>query len=311
MVHKNNDWVKPLMGEQVRGAITTEEVKTALRVIPTIMCINVGFNVGYNGMDIYGAAACQMDVRVPDVEWLRQVFLVPQGQFNGNFFSLGNNFSIITAIPLLEGYLLPAIERSRGAVSRKSKYTAGFLLIMLANMLGVVIELVRRQRPFIPCPTDLLTSTTCGNYTGAADQSALWLLSQCSPGGSLPMSDMSGWWTFIPYFVTGCGEVLVNPVLQEFAFDEVAPRLRSLMMGFTLVAMGCTPSVITAIFAGFVPSDMNHGPVIWCYIANNIVSVVLLIAYYFIAIPDRDPNAPLLLPRGAEEQEGSVIDRAA
>jgi len=311
VVHKNNDWVKPLMGEQVRGAITTEEVKTALRVIPTIMCINVGFNVGYNGMDIYGAAACQMDVRVPDVEWLRQVFLVPQGQFNGNFFSLGNNFSIITAIPLLEGYLLPAIERSRGAVSRKSKYTAGFLLIILANMLGVVIELVRRQRSFIPCPTDLLTSTTCGNYTGAADQSALWLLSQCSPGGSLPMSDMSGWWTFIPYFVTGCGEVLVNPVLQEFAFDEVAPRLRSLMMGFTLVAMGCTPSVITAIFAGFVPSDMNHGPVIWCYIANNIVSVVLLIAYYFIAIPDRDPNAPLLLPRGAEEQEGSVIDRAA
>jgi len=308
IVHKNNDWVKPLMGEQVSGALTTEEVKTALRVIPTIMCINVGFNVGYNGMDIYGAAACQMDVRVPDVDWLRQALLVPQGQFNGNFFGLGNNFSIITAIPLLEGYLLPAIERSRGPVSRKSKYTAGFLLIILANMVGVVIELVRRGRPFIPCPTDLLGSASCGNYTGVEGS---WLLSQCSPGGALPMSAMSGWWTFIPYFVTGCGEVLVNPILQEFAFDEVAPRLRSLMMGFTLVAMGCTPSVITAIFAGFVPSDMNNGPVIWCYIANNIVSLVMLVAYYFIAIPDRDPNAPLLLPRGDEEQEGSVIDRAA
>lgn len=101
------------------------------------------------------------------------------------------------------------------------------------------------------------------------------------------MSNMSGWWTFIPYFITGCGEVLVNPVLQEFTFDEVAPRLRSLMMGFTLIAMGCTPSVITAIFSGFVPSDMNNGPVIWCYLANNLVSIVLLIAYFFIAIPDK------------------------
>merc|ERR1712151_898971 len=101
------------------------------------------------------------------------------------------------------------------------------------------------------------------------------------------MSQMTGWWVFIPYFLTGCGEVLVNPILQEFAFDEVAPRLRSLMMGFTLVSMGCTPSVITSIFSGFVPSDMNSGPVIWCYVANNVVSVVLLLAYFCVALPEQ------------------------
>merc|ERR1711953_1014903 len=55
----------------------------------------------------------------------------------------------------------------------------------------------------------------------------------------------------------------------------------------TLIAMGCTPSVITAIFSGFVPSDMNDGPVIWCYMANNVVSIVLLLAYFFVAIPDK------------------------
>merc|ERR1712226_1129097 len=153
----------------------------------------------------------------------------------------------------------------------------------MVNMTGVVIEIIRRQRDFIPCPADMTGSDNCGPYEGRGD----YLLSQCSPGGQLPMSDMSGWWTFVPYFITGCGEVLVNPVLQEFTFDEVAPRLRSLMMGFTLIAMGCTPSVITAIFSGFVPSDMNDGPVIWCYMANNIVSIVLLFAYFFVAIPDK------------------------
>merc|ERR1712007_296623 len=234
--------------------------------------------------DIYGVAACQMDVRVPDMKWLRDVLLLPQGQFNGNFFSLGNNLSIIVAIPFLEGFLLPKLKQLLGRpVMRNEKYVVGFLLIVIANMTGVLIEVIRRQRDFIPCPADMAGSDNCGPYEGRGD----YLLSQCSPGGQLPMSDISGWWTFIPYFITGCGEVLVNPILQEFTFAEVAPRLRSLMMGFTLIAMGCTPSVITAIFSGFVPSDMDNGPVIWCYLANNLVSIVLLIAYFFIAIPDK------------------------
>lgn len=290
VVHRKNDWVKPLANfpGQVSDAISTEEVRSALRVIPTIICINVGFNVGYNGMDIYQATACQMDVRL-DTQWLRDVLMLPNGQFNGNFFSLGNNSSIIIAIPFLEGFLFPKLKQMRGkAVPRKAKYVAGFSLIVLANFIAVAIELVRRGRSFIACPPDLIGSDQCGAYHGEGN----YLLSQCSPGGQLPMSDISGWWTFIPYFVTGCGEVLVNPILQEFCYDEVAPRLRSLMMGFTLIAMGCTPSVITAIFSGFVPSDMNNGPVIWCYLANNAVSIILLVAYFFIAIPDKAERAP-------------------
>jgi len=239
-------------------------------------------------MDIYQATACQMDVRL-DTQWLRDVLMLPNGQFNGNFFSLGNNSSIIIAIPFLEGFLFPKLKQMRGkAVPRKAKYVAGFSLIVLANFIAVAIELVRRGRSFIACPPDLIGSDQCGAYHGEGN----YLLSQCSPGGQLPMSDISGWWTFIPYFVTGCGEVLVNPILQEFCYDEVAPRLRSLMMGFTLIAMGCTPSVITAIFSGFVPSDMNNGPVIWCYLANNAVSIILLVAYFFIAIPDKAERAP-------------------
>lgn len=290
LVHKNNDWVKALeqLPTQVTGSITTEDVKSALRVIPTIMCINIGFNVGYNGMDIYGATACQMDVRVPDIKFLRDVLLIPAGQFNGNFFSLGNNASIIIAIPLLEGCLMPWIKRKLGyPVPRKAKYVAGFALIVLANVSGMIIESFRKKADFITCDK---VGPSCNMYNvtkdGVTTLEGPFLLSQCSPGGAYPMSDISGWWVFLPYFITGCGEVLVNPIVQEYAFTEVAPKLRSLMMGFTLVAMGCTPSVVTAVFAGFIPSDFNVGSVNTVYMANNVVSILLLIAYFFIATPE-------------------------
>jgi len=302
-VHSNNNWVKPLASLPAEiatsGPISTAEVISAFRVIPTVLCINIGFNVAYNNMDINGAVACQMDVQAPPLKWLQQILLISKaGQLNGNFYSLGNNLSIIITIPLLEMCIWPALRRMRGGapIPRKAKYIAGFLIVVLANVSGIIIEIIRRQQPYIECPLDKLNTPECGHYVHGgpkADPSQQYLLSQCSPGGSLPMSDMSGWWSLIPYFITGCGEVLVNPVLQEFTFNEVAPRLRSFMMGFTLVAMGCMPSVISAIFSGFVPSDMNSGPVIWCYVANSVVTVVLLFAWFFIALPDKTPDALL------------------
>jgi len=308
VAHSNNTWIKNIPGSPVEesesGPISTAEVISALKVIPTLMCINIGFNVGYNGMDIYGSAACQMDVRVPDVGWLRSILLLPEGQFNGPFFSLGNNAAIIIAIPLLEGVIMPKLKRMRGGrpVPRKAKYIAGFLLIILANVTGSVIEIMRRAQPFIDCPAADIGSKKCQTYMDSPDQ---YLVSQCSPASSLPMNAISGWWTFVPYFITGCGEVLVNPVVQEFAFDEVAPRLRSFMMGFALVTMGCTPSVITAVFSGFIPQDLNQGNVIWCYVANIVVSLVLLCAYFFIAIPDKVIHAA-----DAPDAERSILREA-
>jgi len=308
-VHKNNDWIRPLANQ---GSLSAEEVQSALRVIPTIMCINIGFNVAYNGMDIYGAAACQMDVRVPDIDWLRDILLLKGGQFNGNFYSLGNNASIILAIPLLEACIFPMLKRMRGGipVPRKAKYIAGFLLVVLANCSGILIEHVRASRPLLRCPADKIGSADCGTYD-LGEPGVQYLFSHCSAGGQIPMSDINGWWTFIPYFITGCGEVLVNPIVQEFAFDEVAPRLRSLMMGFTLVAMGCVPSVITAVFSGFVPDDMNDGPVIWCYVINSAVSLILLGAYFLIAIPDKVHGPEDLLGSLASEGSTHTLSRVA
>jgi len=284
--HYDNSWIPEL--DTPQGSITSADVRSAFRILPTLFAINVGFNVGYNSMDIYQLQACQMNVQAPDVSWLKSFLLIPQipGQLNGNFYSLGNNASIIIMIPLFEALIFPMLTKMRGGrpIPRKSKYILGFLLVVAANMVGVVIEVFRRKADFVPCPGDW----------SAADQHNYCknglLIAGCS---SQPMRTMSAWWTFWPYFITGCGEIMVNPVLQEFAFDEVAPKLRSFMMGFTLVTMGCVPSVISALFAGFVPNDMDNGPIIWCYVINSAVSVVCLLGYFTIAIPDKLHGAAL------------------
>merc|ERR1719230_1672656 len=60
--HTNNDWIPTIQDTRV-GAITTEEVKGFMRALPTIICVTVGFNLCYGGMDIYQIQACQMDTR--------------------------------------------------------------------------------------------------------------------------------------------------------------------------------------------------------------------------------------------------------
>lgn len=114
----------------------------------------------------------------------------------------------------------------------------------------------------------------------------LLLIPGCAPVG-VPMSDMTAWWTFIPYWITGMGEILVNPVVQEFSFDEVSPTLRSVLMGITMVVQGCLPAVFEGAFTGFIPTDLNLGNVNIVYILFIVLSLVLLVMTWFIALPER------------------------
>merc|ERR1711943_100322 len=80
-------------------------------------------------------------------------------QLNGAFFTLGDAFAIIFLVPLLEGVLLPALKRRRGrALSRRAKYTWGFIFAILANLSAAFLEYIRRGMSegdcpnFVPCP---------------------------------------------------------------------------------------------------------------------------------------------------------------
>eukprot|EP00930_Biecheleria_cincta_P019315 TRINITY_DN14772_c0_g1_i1.p1 TRINITY_DN14772_c0_g1~~TRINITY_DN14772_c0_g1_i1.p1 ORF type:complete len:500 (-),score=73.12 TRINITY_DN14772_c0_g1_i1:136-1590(-) len=106
--HINNDFIQGSgsgggNADPTPGSISTSDVRGALQCVPTIICINVGFNIPYNAMNnAYPAQACQMDTR-----------LFGQ-QLNGSFFSLGDAFAIILLVPLFETFLYPALKSCRG-----------------------------------------------------------------------------------------------------------------------------------------------------------------------------------------------------
>lgn len=277
-----------------------------MRALPTIICVSIGFNLCYGGMDIYQLQACQMDTRTGFPQALNDVFFLKTGQFNGVFYSLGDNASIIICIPLLEMWIFPALKRMRGGVgiSRMTKFNVGFFFAILGCVVGIALEFIRRKADLITCDPlhpDPHESCFCGVGEGkdfeykpllntsstCADASGQWLLvSNCAPTG-VPMSEITAWWTFIPYWITGMGEILVNPVIQEFSFDEVSPNLKSLLMGVTMVVTGCIPSVISGALGGFIPNDLNLGDVNIVFIVFIVLSLVLLAIQWVIALPEK------------------------
>merc|ERR1712100_299904 len=240
--------------------------------------------------------------------WLNQFFLLSSSnpQFNSVFYGLGNNLAIIVAIPIVEALVWPAVRKCRGGrpVSRKTKFNVGFFFCLLSIVVGVITEVIRKRLSndddFVMCPANFMSDKKMcfcefpdgqnTEITGNAcvQQGGLALLSSnCAPAGA-PMTAMNAWWTFVPFFLTGIGEIMVNPVIQEFAYDEVSPCLKSLLMGVTMVVMGCIPAVIGGAFAGFIPErNLNNGNVNFVFYAYFVFGVLLLMAYWLIALPER------------------------
>lgn len=256
-------------------------------------------------MDIYQNQACQMDTRSGFPKALNDFFFLGEkGQFNGTFFSLGDNAAIIICIPILEMWILPALKRMRGGVpvSRMMKFNVGFFFAILGCVGGIVMELIRRKKELITCDVnadpadcfcglghgqDFIPNFDLKTFEACSGQSGQWLLvGSCAPKG-VPLSDMTAWWTFIPYFLTGMGEILVNPVVQEFSFDEVSPKLKSLLMGITMVVTGCIPAVISGGLSGFIPNDLNLGNINIMFIIYIVLSLILLAVQWMIALPEK------------------------
>merc|ERR1712070_740392 len=125
---------------------------------------------------------------------------------------------------------------------------------------------------FVPCPNDLVgieRKNKCGMFSGQE-----LLLSTCSPGGQLPMTNMSAFWTFIPMFLTGAGEILVNPVVYQYVFEHSPSRLRSMVQAMNLVAAGAISNAITASLGPLIPGDFNKGHLDYLFFTNTAFAMV-------------------------------------
>eukprot|EP00434_Breviolum_minutum_P005841 symbB.v1.2.005150.t1/scaffold297.1/size245286/3 len=210
-------------------------------------------------------------------------------QLNGSFFSLGDAFGIILLVPLYEKLIFPALRRYRGYyLNRSTKYVLGFSFAIAANLSAALLEHLRRSKStsqppdFVPCPEDLLGSSSCADG---------YLLSKCSPGASLPMTQMSAFWMAVPMFLTGAGEILVNPVVYQYVFEEAPAPLRSMLQALNLVAAGSISNAITAALSPLVPENLNDGHIVYFYYVNCIVALVSLLVY--LTLPEHGVSRPV------------------
>merc|ERR550537_599065 len=94
---------------------------------------------------------------------------------------------------------------------------------------------------------------------------------------------MSAFWTLVPMTLTGIGEILVNPVVYQFVFEEAPSRLRSIVQALNLVAAGAVSNAITAALSPLVPDDLNTGNIDVYFYANILLAAIMLVSYWFVA----------------------------
>merc|ERR1712203_356114 len=124
-------------------------------------------------------------------------------------------------------------------MSRKTKYICGFLLAILANASAIVVELMRRNADFIP------------GEEGIARCAA-------SVVPPIHMSNISGFVAFIPMLITGIAEILVNPVVYQFAFTAAPSNLMSVVQAFNLIVAGAISNAITGpVSTAIFPNNLN------------------------------------------------------
>jgi len=310
VVHTNNDFITalPVNEGMMTSGISAADVRQALTCVPAIVCVNLGFNVPYNAMNnAYPAQACQMDT------------VVFGKQLNGAFFTLGDAGAIIIFVPIMEMLVYPALARCRGReATRTEKYTAGFTFCILANVVAVVIELQRRAMSvsddpdFVLCPEHFINNTKhCTNSIPSNHTPSYWL-SSCSPGSSLPMTNMSAFWCFLPMMLTGLGEILVNPVIYQYVFENAPASLRSIVQALNLVVAGSISNAVTAALGPLIPpKDFNKGHLVYYFYANIVIGVLSLVAYWVIAhvqkIPEAEDRTGVLSSVIASVNHGSAL----
>ncbi|CAK0808424.1 unnamed protein product [Prorocentrum cordatum] len=290
--HHQNDFIAPLPAQALQESdITASDVTEFLSCVPTMFCISVGFGIPYNAAsNVYAAQACQMDVRLFGT------------QVNGGFFNLANAVAIVCMAPIVAVIMLRLEQALQRPVTLTEKATSAFAFVISANFSAVIIEFIRKEMSlgsspnFVPCPQDRPENWQCT----AGD---VYLLSKCTPNGSIAMTNMSAMWMMIPQFLTGVGELLCNPVMYQFLYDEAPARLTSLAQALNLVCAGAISNAITAAFGALVPEDFNKGSLNYFYYASMAVAASFLAVYWVVKLPEKAPPEPT----PPEEQRGLLV----
>lgn len=235
-------------------AFTAEEVKKTFSIVPMLVVTNIGFNMCYNAMNTtMPNQACYMNLySLP--------FLFGTNQVNGNLYAAGDCLAIVLLTPVFEYCIFPVWKRLQGGRSVKlsHKIVLGLILVIIANGVAAVLEILRRERPILIHGDD----------------------SNCA---STKMSDMSANWMLFPMSLIGIGEILFNPAMYHFVYTSMPMKVRSTVFALNLLFAGSLSGAFTtALSLPLTPGNFNTGHLEYFYYVNMGMCLLSIFLYYAV-----------------------------
>merc|ERR1711907_335741 len=108
-----------------------------------------------------------------------------------------------------------------------------------------------------------------------------------------------------PMLITGVAEILVNPVVYQFAFEQAPPQLMSVVQAFNLVVAGSFSNCITGPLAVLLfPDDLDHPEagkkVNYTFYANIACGLLCFFSYLIVDYYDEVPEENLTMTSGRQ-----------
>lgn len=312
--HCDNSFLVPPPGmledsgdEGQMPSASLSDIRLTFQTLPILLMADTVFNFAYSMMmGPFLSESCQMKLTVGSSNM----------QISGAFFNLADSLAIIICIPIFERFVFPAIERCRGRpVQVHEKLFGGFFWAALGMVAAIILEYSRRAAPVLS-PAGWSSSPSPANFPGMTfygDGSHSWehfqtmmgtcvvegidYCSNCAPKVNYPfcdpststchdttvkagiyMSDLAGWWMFVPFSFIGIGEILVMPVLYHYAYSLTPTRTQSVIQAVNLVFQGAYPPALVGVFstvlASAQPNNLNNGHLeVFYYISLVIIAL--------------------------------------
>ncbi|CAN6337515.1 unnamed protein product [Urochloa humidicola] len=180
------------------------------------------------------------------------------------------SITIVIFIPIYDRVIVPVSRRYSGrpsGITMLQRIGTGMLLSLLSMVIAALVE-ARRLRT--------------ARDAGVVDQ----------PGVPVPMSL---WWMVPQYVLFGAADVFTMVGLQEFFYDQVPDKLRSLGLALYLSIFGVGSFISSALVSvidrvttargrSWFANNLNRGHVDYFYWLLAALSAVELLAYVFFAV---------------------------
>ena len=233
--------------------------------------------------------------------------------FSPAFFNVFDCLAIIIAIPVVDKFLYPFIERKIGRPFRVlDKMAIGLLITASAMLTAGFLEIARLNAPTLAetngyvdgvasccagcvwhpdgggkcslashCGNSTVLQLVDGVNTTVMAYSSCEFNSYCKSSSLKPMKDISIFWQILPYALVGLGEIFTTIPAYDMFYNEVGPEIRSVAQAVNLLStsMGSfAGGGFQTMFQNWLPENLNSSNAHVDYIFF-VVAVLCIIAF--------------------------------